>query len=278
MTGASVAADRRPWFTSTMLPYFEQPVLELGPLSIYSFGVLVGIGILAGIELAHRNVARFGVEHAALRSFVAWILAPGFLGAHLFDALWYQPAEVLAHPEMLLTLGGFSSFGGFTGAVLGALAWRVRHQRPVLPYIDLTLSVFPIAWSFGRAGCTVAHDHPGVFTSASNPLAFAFPDGPRWDLGFLEMLFSVALSVVVVRSWRTPRPSGYYVALTALTYAPVRFVLDFLRADVGHGGDVRYAFLTPGPWASIALAVRGLWFARRGSEERGLAVRAARPA
>lgn len=261
-----------------MLPYFEQPVLELGPVSIYAFGALVGIGILAGIELAHRRAARFGVEHAALTSFVGWILVPGFLGAHLLDALWYQPAEVVAHPEMLLTLGGFSSFGGFLGAVLGALAWRVRHRRPVLPFIDLTLSVFPIAWSFGRAGCTVAHDHPGVFTSASNPLAFAFPDGPRWDLGFLEMLFSVVLSIVVVRAWRSPRPSGYYVALTTLAYSPVRFLLDFLRADVAHGGDARYAFLTPGQWAAIALAGVGLWFARRVSEERGIEMRAARPA
>lgn len=257
-----------------MLPYFEQPVLTLGPLHIYAFGVLVAIGVLVGLHLAKRGAPSFGVDVGRLNEFVMWILVPGFLSAHLLDALWYHPREVAADPGSLLALGGLSSFGGFLGALLGALAWRARRRERLLPYVDLTLSVFPIAWSFGRAGCTLAHDHPGIHTSAGNVLAFAYPDGPRWDLGLLEMLFSIALSIVVVRAWRSPRPLGFYVALTASAYAPVRFALDFLRAEAAEGGDARYGGLTPGQWASLALFATGLWFAWQVREEEGRSRRA----
>ena len=199
-----------------------------------------------------------GLDAGAVRSFAFWIVGAGFLGAHVFDALWYHPAEVLAAPASLLELNGFSSFGGFLGALGGAFAWRARTRREILPFIDVTLSVLPIAWAIGRLGCTVAHDHPGISTSAANPLAFAFPDGPRWDLGFLEMLFSLALSVVCVFLWRKPRPLATYVALIALTYAPVRFALDFLRAPAEADGDARYGDLTPAQWCCFLLFIVGI--------------------
>ncbi|NNG46481.1 MAG: prolipoprotein diacylglyceryl transferase, partial [Deltaproteobacteria bacterium] len=34
-----------------MIPYFEQPVLPLGPLKIHAFGVLVATAMLVGIQM-----------------------------------------------------------------------------------------------------------------------------------------------------------------------------------------------------------------------------------
>jgi phosphatidylglycerol---prolipoprotein diacylglyceryl transferase len=246
-----------------MLPYFEQPVLHLGPVPVYAFGVMVAIGIAVGIWLATRRAPLYGIDREDLYDFIQWMLIPAFVISHVLDAAWYHPAELVEHPEMLLSIGGLSSFGGFLGAIVGALMFRARRKVEILPYVDLTLSVFPIAWVFGRAGCTLAHDHPGVFTDASNPLAFAYPDGPRWDLGFLEMLFSIVLSLAIVAWWRKPRPIGFYTAVTMIAYAPVRFALDFLREDPEHGGDARYAALTPGQWAALAMLAGGLYFAAR---------------
>ncbi len=257
-----------------MLPYFEQPVLSLGPVHLYAFGAIVAVAVIVGIELAQWRAQKVGLEPATVRSFAFWIVGAGFLGAHLFDALWYHPREVLDAPWSLLQLGGFSSFGGFLGALGGAFAWRARTRQEILPFIDVTLSVFPIAWAIGRLGCTVAHDHPGIPTSPANPLAFAFPDGPRWDLGFLEMLFSVGLSIVCVFLWRRPRPLGTYVALTAMTYAPVRFALDFLRESADAQGDARYGDLTPAQWWCLVLFVVGLGAFSDIRDERGRTRRA----
>jgi phosphatidylglycerol---prolipoprotein diacylglyceryl transferase len=258
-----------------MLPYFEHPVLELGPVPIYAFGVLVLIGILAGIELGKWRAPRHDIDPQRFVSFASWIIAVGFISSHVLDSLLYHPEDVLADPLILVDLrGGHSSFGGFFGALVTAVVWTRRKGESLLVYADLTLSVFPVAWIFGRAGCTLAHDHPGALTSSSNPLAFAYPGGPRWDLGFLEMLFAMLLALVATLLWRSKQPPGTYIALTCLAYAPVRFGLDFLRAGAAQGGDERYLGLTPAQWACFALFGAGLFALRSVIEERGVARRA----
>lgn len=262
-----------------MLPYFEQPHVDLGPIPIHAFGVLVVSAVLVGTELSAYRAKRLGIDPNTMTAFAMWLLVPGFICAHVFEELWYHPEEVARNPAVLFDLFfGMSSFGGFLGAVLGAVAWRFTMKEPILPRIDIVMSAFPIAWALGRAGCTLAHDHPGLRTSADNPLAFAYPDGARWDLGFLEMLFALALAGVFAVLWRRPTPTGTYTAIACLAYAPVRFGLDFLRADATGGGDVRYAGLTPAQWACFALATLGLVALRAASEERGRARRSDRTA
>ena len=52
-------------------------------------------------------------------------------------------------------------------------------------------------------------------------------------------------------------PVGSYAIATALSYAPVRFAMDFLRLPDTQGGDPRYASLTPAQWCCFALFVFG---------------------
>ncbi|MGB8222224.1 MAG: prolipoprotein diacylglyceryl transferase family protein, partial [Polyangiales bacterium] len=79
------------------------------------------------------------------------------------------------------------------------------------------------------------------------------------DLGLYEMLYAAAIIVLFV--WlerRSRRPVGFYCVLLPLVYAPIRFLLDFLRAPPLEGGDVRIAGLTPAQWSSIAMIGVGL--------------------
>jgi phosphatidylglycerol:prolipoprotein diacylglycerol transferase len=199
--------------------------------------------------------------------------------------------------EMLRIWSGISSFGGFIGATLGVVIFLNVQKvhvipgllvleggkgRPVLKYVDALAFGFAFAWIFGRMGCFSAHDHVGCATNS--PLAVAFPDGwrrgvpaieafgppgitPRYDLGFLEMLWSVGLSLfflAVSRTRKVLRP-GWYVAVMAMLYAPFRFYLDTLRAIDIDGADKRYFAsltepgLTPGQLSAVAFFLVGCW-------------------
>jgi phosphatidylglycerol:prolipoprotein diacylglycerol transferase len=184
---------------------------------------------------------------------------------------------------------GLSSFGGFVGALVGVLAWKYfilddrgwPHRRirpvPILPYADLVLSVFPIGWMFGRAGCSSVHDHLGAKATADTLLAVARPltanDGPithigfieffhghdpRFDLGLLELLFTVVLAACFALTWHKRVLVGSYVIVASLAYAPVRFAMDFLRLPDADGGDTRYAGLTPAQYGCVLLFLYGL--------------------
>ncbi|HKA91282.1 MAG TPA: prolipoprotein diacylglyceryl transferase family protein [Haliangiales bacterium] len=253
-----------------MIPYFTlaDKTIYLGPVPIQWFGILVATGVILGVNLTRRRAKKLGYDADKLESFIWWMLACGFVVSHMFDVIVYYPETLVTEPWKLLFIWqSLSSFGGFLGAIIGNLLWKRFKGRgqPILAFSDLILSVFPIAWTFGRIGCTVVHDHPGI--AATGPLAFLaidypagnihnIPAGPHWNLGFLEMLYSIVISAVVVSLWRKPRPVGTYAAVTCLMYAPIRFLLDFLRT-----ADAVYLGLTPGQYASIAMFLFGAWMA-----------------
>lgn len=300
-----------------MIPFIHVPDLSLGPLTLHPFGLLVATGVIIGTWLATWRARVRGLDLDLLNSFITWMLVAGFMGGHMLDEIFYHPQELVKRPWSLLFLWeGLSSFGGFTGALIGIVLWKYfeavpllrtpfftvpRFRRraatmPILPFADLILSVFPVAWIFGRSGCSVVHDHLGARAVPGTPLTVAagtpdpartvvlkewfrdapsgeagvagsqvrhaleltFGGEPRFDLGLIEMLFTVVLAVLVALTWRRKLATGSYVAVTALAYAPVRFAMDFLRATEGMTSDPRYGGLTPAQWACVALFVFGL--------------------
>ncbi len=80
----------------------------------------------------------------------------------------------------------------------------------------------------------------------------------RYDLGFLELLFTIVLTACFAATWHKKAPLGSYMVATALSYAPVRFAMDYLRIPESEGGDTRYWGLTPAQYCCVALFVFGV--------------------
>lgn len=234
------------------------------PISIKPFGALVATGVYLGAYLTIRRARRIGLDERAMTSFIAWVVGVGFVGGHVLDELFYYPQRLLADPLSLFKLwDGLSSFGGFTGAFIGMLIWRSRYGVPVLPYADNVMSMLPVGWAFGRAGCSTAHDHPGLLSESL--LAVRYPGGSRFDLGLLELLLTIPLALAFLYLAKRPRPWGFFSALACIIYAPLRFALDFLREHENVPGDVhgaidpRYFYLTPAQWECFALLGFGIF-------------------
>jgi phosphatidylglycerol:prolipoprotein diacylglycerol transferase len=221
-----------------------------------------------GCASAVRHAKSLGMSERAMVSFLTTIVITSFILGHMLDTLSYYPGEVLKDPWVLVRLWeGLSSFGGFTGALVAGALWRFRYKVPLLAYADVVAASFPVSWTFGRLGCTVAHDHPGVRSTAW--YAVQYPDGGRLDLGLYELLITVPLMIVFLRLHRRPRPWGFYAGAMCTYYAPLRFLLDFLRehehaavAGVVAGGDARYLGLTPAQWCCLPLLALGLYLLR----------------
>jgi phosphatidylglycerol:prolipoprotein diacylglycerol transferase len=268
-----------------MIPAIEVYTWRVGPVAFHAFGFLVTLGIFVGYSLARWRAPRFGVARDDVGSFLRWMLITAFVMAHVLDEIFYHP-EALHEPWTLLYVwDGLSSYGGFVGTVIGGLLWayvdttpgapfiRLRATpRPLLAISDLVASIFPAAWCFGRAGCAVVHDHPGA--RSSSPLAVQFGFGPvtdyglfglhhglepRYDLGLLELFFTMAIALGFAVMWRKNLPHGSYLVALLLVYPPVRFVLDFMRASDEEGGDLRYLHLTPAQWGCFVFFIVGLW-------------------
>jgi phosphatidylglycerol:prolipoprotein diacylglycerol transferase len=238
-----------------VFPYFEQPIFSIGPFHIAMFQILVCAAVIVGHELVVRRAAARGWDREVASSLIAWTIFLGFVGSHVFDAVLYHPQLVRENPLELFKLwGSMSSFGGIIGGLLGGW-WIARHRklsgRQIFEFLDIVAFVFPFAWIFGRSGCALAHDHVGVATTSW--LGVRFPDGTKFDLGLLELLYTFAIAGIFLVLYRKPRPTGFFFGVFFVLYSPVRFVLDTLRT-----GDERYLGWTPGQYASVAGVLFGL--------------------
>lgn len=239
-----------------MIPYIEQPSLDLGLVSIHAFGVLLAAALLVGLEIFRRRLAHLGLDSDVGSRLTGWILVGGLLGAHLVDRLFYNFGETVADPLSLLILWeGISSYGGLIGGAVGAWLFLRRHPQGENSwrYLDAVAYALPFAFILGRLGCFLAFDHVGAPTTFF--LGQEYLDGVvRHNMGLEEALYWVAISAVMVVLGRTARRPGFFVGWLAVLYAPGRFLLDFLRVS-----DERHAGLIVSQYASILVFAIGLW-------------------
>lgn len=263
-----------------MIPYFEQPTLRLGPVTLHAFGALAGAAILAGSALVVRRCRKTGLDPEVGGDLAIYAIVAGFVVAHLYSTLAYFPRDVLENPLLLLKVWeNISSFGGFVGGLFGiwlffkvrapGLSWGDKRR-----YLDAIVFVLPFAWTIGRLACTVAHDHPGTVTTFPLGVSLATPEARAYiasyydsagrlaelppparlarmafhDLGWYEFLYTLlAIVPAFLVLDGKPRRPGFYAIAFLFLYVPVRFALDFLRL-----ADARYLGLTPAQYAGIA--------------------------
>lgn len=251
-----------PWFKlepwSVPIPFIHKS-LDLQP-----FGLLVAIGIVFGSRIAEWHGERNGVPRQAVADFLLYTIAIGLISAVILNVVFYEPHKIAAMLRGEFHYPGLSSYGGFIGGVGAAFLFRYRKRMAIFALGDIWCFAFPFAWFFGRSGCFVVHDHPGrvtdFFLAVDN---YNLQGQPRHDLGLYEVLWSAAVIVLFLWLGRKRRKRGFYMALLPLLYAPVRFFLDYLREVPANGGDVRYAGLTPGQYASLVFTLVGIAVAIR---------------
>ncbi len=242
-----------------MIPWFVIPPLRLGPLAIQPFGVLAATGIFLAGKLLAREAARRGLDPVPVEKAAGWAVIGGIVGAHLVHVLFYHPEELREGGllQLFKVWDGLSSTGGVIGGLLAVLVYFHREHLRFSRFADVfALAVAP-GWMVARLGCFSVHDHPGVLTSF--PLAVAFPQGARHDLGLYDAIVLGALSLLLYALDRRGLLRDRLLALLAVLYGISRFLLDFLRARDLAYSDARYLGLTPAQFACIALVIWGLW-------------------
>ncbi|RJO66262.1 MAG: prolipoprotein diacylglyceryl transferase [Myxococcales bacterium] len=241
-----------------MIPYISLGKLNLLGLEVQPFFLLVAIGIVSGVLLYDRICRRGGrIDRRTAHHVPEICVLGGFIGAHLVHVLFYHPEQLAEDPFALFKFwGGISSIGGFLGGVGAGWLYLVWKRAPILPYADRALTGLAAGWFFGRMGCALSHDHPGRLSEF--PLAVAYPDGSRFDLGLYEFILTAVILAVLWTLAGKPRRSGTFAAAIALLYAPLRFLLDFLRAEDVALADARYLGLTPAQYGMLALTALGL--------------------
>lgn len=264
------------------IPFIELRVYNLnvpgvGNLPLDPWAILVCIGFVVGLEIARYRAIRLGLDVRDLVDGALVTVGAGFVVAHLVTVLFYFPERLQEDGIMSLlkVWEGFSSTGGFLGAVIGAFGYyRVWKKLPALRYADTICYGFPFGWFFGRLGCGSVHDHVGSLTTFPLAMNFdqgigpwaggsAFIHGIRHELGLYEAAFLIPVMVLFYWWGREDRVPGFFLGAFGALYAPVRFILEFLRNHDLEHQDARYLGMTPAQYGMIVLFLVSVVFLAR---------------
>lgn len=217
----------------TMIPYYPQPVLEIAGTKFYAFGALVALALIVGCWVFLRRVRQQHLDSQFAKIFIVAVAGVGYFASYALKIIIFMPQRFFREPVASLNTGpGIYSFGGLVGGLLTA-AWLMRRFQ-ISPqdrwrYLDNLTFAFTCGWIFGRTGCSLAHDHVGILSNS--PLAVRFPGGSRYDLGLLELIFTVLLAALFFFLDRQRRPAGLYFGLFFFTYGVFRIWRDTLEMD-----------------------------------------------
>ena len=249
-----------------MIPYRPFPTIELGPLSLHTFGLATAAGVLIGFHLLQVHGSRHGLDAESLSRLATRLVLLGLVGARVAYVL-SRGGEFIDRPLEVFAVwdGGLQFFGGLVAGVVVLWWWLRRHpDMPGLVVADGIAYALAAGLVAGRVGCFAVGEHLGGPTSW--PLGIRYLGGRTIEgplvvdttvhsTALYEALGVLALIAVLSRLRRRPLlPAGTVLATAALWYGAQRFSTDFLRAY-----DRRFLGLTTAQFVCIGLVAVGAW-------------------
>lgn len=149
-------------------------LLRLGPLTIYSFGVMAALGFLTGNFLLTRECKRRGFDPRLADAIVVIGAIGGFAASRVYDVFDHW-SEYMAHPwSIVLSGAGFVWYGGLIGGIVST--WFVARHYKVrfLTVADMCAAPLILGQAFGRMGCQLSGDGDWGLPSTL-PWAMAYP-------------------------------------------------------------------------------------------------------
>jgi prolipoprotein diacylglyceryl transferase len=258
------------------IPSPDSGVVDLGPLPIHFYGLMLAIGILVAAKVTERRWAKMGGDGALVGEIALWVVVAGVAGArvyHLFTG--YDWGDDGLAGTVKLWEGGLSIWGAVGGGLLAVVVLARRRRFDVLAMCDAIAPGLALAQAIGRFGNWFNQELFGRPTDLPWGLEIDLEHRPAGYEQFdtfhptflYESLWMVGVAVALLaaeRRWALRR--GQVFALYVVLYTSFRVYMEYLRIDAAtEVFGVRFNALL-----SVALCAGGLawllWLGRHGRD------------
>jgi len=150
-------------------------IIKLGPVSIYSYGLMLGIAFITASYLLTLELKRVNLNVNIASEITTLALIFGIIGAKLFHLFEYWD-EFINDPLMAFSPAGLTFYGGFLLATLVIFIYIKRKKLSFLQIADLNAPGLALAYGIARIGCHLSGD--GDYGIVSNlPWAYSYTKG-----------------------------------------------------------------------------------------------------
>jgi len=218
-------------------------IIEIGPLDVHFYGLMIGLGVVAAIIVTTRRYGRMGGDTTIAERLLVWAVVAGVLGARI---AYVAPrfAEITDRGFWRLFAiweGGLALYGGLTAGVIVGVWLVYRNKGDVPTMLDAAAIGIPLAQAVGRWGnyfnqelFGTPSDLPWAVEIADRFRPAEFADSATFHPVFLyESLWNLVVVIPVVL-WAEKRfhlRRGNLFLVYVIMYGLARVALEFIRTD-----------------------------------------------
>ncbi len=232
-------------------------LFEIGPVTVYSFGLMMVIGFLTGNYVIARDLKRRNIDPAIANNITLIALVAGIVGSKILFLIenW---SDFAANPlGEAFSPSGLTWYGGFILAAL-CIYWYSRRTKIGFKIIsDATSPALMLAYGIARLGCHFAGDGDYGFpttlpwgtdySKGTYPPSYAFrpfpeitskypggivPDNtPCQPTPVYEFIACTILFFIMWKYRKSLRPDGAMFALYLILAGAERLLIEFIRIN-----------------------------------------------
>lgn len=233
------------------IPQIE--TFQLGPVTIYVWGLMVSVGIIAGFIIALIEGKRKSVNLDHITSLALYMLIGAIVGSRLF----YVVVHIKDFENFLdvfkIWQGGLIFYGGFIGAIIPAWIYVRKYKLNFWQIADIFALALALGIFIGRIGCVLIQDHMGVVTNFF--MAQNYMGEMRHNTAIYSSLNGLFMFIILWFLKKRIKVDGILFLIFTLEYAVSRYFIDQLRAF-----DLRWYGLTGSQWICIVMFLVAAYF------------------
>ncbi len=206
-------------------------ICKLGPLTLYSYGLILVFAFSIAISLASFQTRRYGLSPDLISNLSFIVIISGIIGARLLyvilnlDFYINNPIEIF-----MLSHGGLAWFGGLISGLVFCVVYLRYKKQDVYKIFDLLIPYVALAQAIGRIGCFL---NGCCFGKRNLFFGIYFPvhDAILIPTQLYSCLALLVIYFLLRKRQEMEHRKGEILYLYLLFYAVWRFFIEFFRGD-----------------------------------------------
>lgn len=238
----------------------DRVAVSIGGFNIYWYGIILGIGLLAGLYTASKEGERIGLNSDIFINYLLYGAIFSIICARIYyvifswDSFKDNPVKIFAIRE-----GGIAIYGSIIGAVISIIVYTRYKKISFFKFSDCSVLGLLVGQIIGRFGNFVNREAFGGYTdcifamrylksqvnnipksAADNIVIYNSTEYIQVHPTFLyESLWNMAVFILLMFYRKNKKFDGELTALYFIGYGVGRFWIEGLRTDsltIGHTG------------------------------------------
>jgi phosphatidylglycerol:prolipoprotein diacylglycerol transferase len=207
-------------------------LFKIGPITVYSYGLMLGIGFLIGSAIFSRELKRNNIKEDVGITITFIAIVAGIVGSKLFYIIeeWnFGKGENLSYyfrSDVLFSPAGLTFYGGLILSIAVIYLYTHKKKLNLLQIFDCMAPAAALGYGIARIGCHLSGD--GCYGVSVN--------GTKWEFlgySYIKGIVPTAPGVLV-----HPTPLYEFVACVIIF-----LILWLIRKKMKYYGQLFYIYL-----------------------------------